>query len=208
MAQEQSLTLECHQPDHVELVSQSVRQDIGQRVASDEQLMLCFRDGNDTAFGTLYARHKGPLYRYFLRAGLPSAHSEDLLQDVWLSLIRTRETYKVKAKFTSLLYKMAYNRFMDHIRRQNVMRSEGDKPLESLPAPLMSQPERVFEQEEKQRALEEAVMGLTEKLRQVFILRIDSELSLYEISEILDIPYETVKSRYRYAAERLAQHLN
>ena len=72
---------------------------------ADETLMLCYRDGDAEAFARLYARHKGPLYRYLLRQCGPSAIAEELFQDVWLKLIAARAGYTVQAKFTTWLYR-------------------------------------------------------------------------------------------------------
>src|SRR5688572_8455172 len=79
--------------------------------------MLRYRDGDARAFEALYARHKGPLYRYFLRLARPAAVAEELFQDAWTNLIRARANYEVRAKFTTWLYRLAHNRLVDHYRR-------------------------------------------------------------------------------------------
>lgn len=74
---------------------------------ADETLMLRYRDGNTQAFARLYARHKGPLYRYLLRqCGMPAV-AEELFQDIWLKLIAARAGYTVQARFTTYLYRLA-----------------------------------------------------------------------------------------------------
>jgi RNA polymerase sigma-70 factor (ECF subfamily) len=72
--------------------------------------MLRYRAGNADAFAKLYERHKGPLYRYFLRhCGVPAV-AEELFQDVCLNVVRAREQYTVQAKFSTYLYRLAQNR--------------------------------------------------------------------------------------------------
>src|SRR3989338_2041680 len=58
--------------------------------SSDEELMLLYRDGEAGAFDTLYARHKGGIYRYLARQCRDAAAAEELFQDVWMKLIRAR----------------------------------------------------------------------------------------------------------------------
>lgn len=86
----------------------------------DEQLMLQFRDGNQAAFATLYQRHKGSLYRYFLRqlgAG-NGGRAEELYQDVWYRVIDKRENYAPTAKFTTWLYHIAHHLVIDEHRKR------------------------------------------------------------------------------------------
>ena len=84
---------------------------------SDEELMLAYRDGDAGAFDTLYRRHKGPVYRYMLRQCRDAGVADELFQDVWMNLIRARESYTVQAKFTTYIYTMAHNRLIDHYRK-------------------------------------------------------------------------------------------
>jgi len=86
--------------------------------ARDEELMVAYRDGNLGAFEALYRRHKGGLYRYLLRQCRDNAVAEELFQDVWLNLIRSRGSYVVSSRFTTYLYRVAHNRLIDHYRRQ------------------------------------------------------------------------------------------
>ena len=83
---------------------------------SDEALMLHYRDGDVRAFEALYERHKGPLFRYFLRQSVQHAVAEELFQEVWTNLIKSRHRYQVRAKFTTLLYRIAQNRLIDYRR--------------------------------------------------------------------------------------------
>jgi hypothetical protein len=85
-------------------------------IASDEELMERYRDGDAGAFDLLYARHKGGVYRYMLRQCNDRGIAEELYQDVWTNLIRARAGYAVTAKFTTWLYRLAHNRLIDHYR--------------------------------------------------------------------------------------------
>ena len=84
--------------------------------SSDEDLMLAYAAGDAAAFDTIYARHKGGVFRYLLRQCRDAGVAEQLFQDVWMNLIRVRATYRVSARFTTWLYTLAHNRLVDHHR--------------------------------------------------------------------------------------------
>src|SRR5258708_32912845 len=82
--------------------------------ASDEQLMLAYAGGDAAAFETLYARHKGPLFRFVLRSVKARGEAEELFQDVWMRAIEARARYAPQAKFTTRLYTLAHTRIVAH----------------------------------------------------------------------------------------------
>ena len=82
---------------------------------ADETLMLRFSAGDAQAFEALYARHKSGVYRYFTRQ-CRQAIAEELFQDVWMRVVATSASYRVEARFTTFLYRIAHNRLVDHFR--------------------------------------------------------------------------------------------
>ena len=94
----------------------------------DSALMLRYRDGDVKAFETLYRRHKDPVYRYLLRLCRHRDTAEDVFQEVWGKIVRARESYRPTAKFTTFLYRVAHNCFIDHVRRNK--RHARNAPLE------------------------------------------------------------------------------
>ena len=84
---------------------------------ADESLMERYRDGDAGAFDVLYHRHKGGLYRYLLRLVKNQSLADELFQEVWSNLIRSRERYQPSAKFSTFLYQIAHHRVIDHIRQ-------------------------------------------------------------------------------------------
>jgi RNA polymerase sigma-70 factor (ECF subfamily) len=84
--------------------------------SSDEDLMLAYGAGDAGAFDTLYARHKGGVYRYILRQCRNAGIADELFQDVWMSAIRVRASYAPTARFTTWIYTLAHNRIVDHWR--------------------------------------------------------------------------------------------
>ena len=104
---------------------------------SDEDLMLHYAGGDLDAFQKLYERHRGGLYRYFLRQGNPSV-AEELFQDVWARVIQSRKRYRPKAAFKTWLYTLAHNRLIDYWRR------EGSRPIETGMMTTRRRPHRIL----------------------------------------------------------------
>ena len=86
--------------------------------SSDEDLMLAYARGEMRAFETLYARHRGPLYRFVLRSIRNRALADELYQEVWSRVVAARARYRPQAKFSTWLLQIAHNLMIDHFRRQ------------------------------------------------------------------------------------------
>src|SRR5262245_33451448 len=86
-------------------------------VIDDSALMLRYRDGDLRAFEVLYARHKGPLYRYLQRLCRDRDAVNDLFQEVWGKVIASRERYEARAQFNTFLFRIAHNCAIDYFRR-------------------------------------------------------------------------------------------
>jgi RNA polymerase sigma-70 factor, ECF subfamily len=180
--------------------------------ASDEQLMLQYRAGDAGAFDRLYARHRAPLYRYFLRQVRPAAVAEELFQDVWMNLIRTRGHYEVRAKFTTWLYRLAHNRLVDHYRRTAaramlIGEDDPDAAIESIPDEPLREPENELDRRRLVAQLMRVLDELPAAQREAFLLREEGGLSLEEIAEATGTNVETAKSRLRYGLAKLRHRL-
>ena len=179
--------------------------------ARDEDLMLAYAGGHAAAFDTLYARHKGPVYRYMLRHCGSAGTADELFQDVWLNVVRSRAGYAPTAKFTTWLYTLARNRLVDHWRSSGQVGfvsidGEDDDAcslIESLPGTRTGQPEIVVESREIGRRLAQALATLPIVQREAFLLQQEAGLSLAEIAALTGAGEETVKSRLRYATAKL-----
>jgi RNA polymerase sigma-70 factor (ECF subfamily) len=172
---------------------------------SDEALMLAYRDGDAGAFETLYARHRGGLYRFVLRQCGNRALADELYQDVWMNLIAARSRYVPSAKFSTFLYQVARNRVIDHFRAlgRNLEDPENDDDPFDPPAPPAAQPDMAIERREAASRLLKAVESLPPVQREAFLLHQEGELTLEEIAQVTGVGRETVKSRLRYALARL-----
>jgi RNA polymerase sigma-70 factor (ECF subfamily) len=177
---------------------------------SDEELMLRFGSGDAAAFDVLYTRHRGGVFRYLLRQCGSRPAAEELLQDIWLNLVQARARYAVEAKFTTWLYTLAHNRLIDHFRRHKSAHlisldgDEEDDPIELAAQPTV-QPERRAEAREQAARLLALVESLPAAQREAFLLQEEGGLSLEQIAEVTGTGRETVKSRLRYALDKLRE---
>ena len=180
---------------------------------SDEALMIRYRDGDAQAFEVLYARHKGPLYRYLRRQCENVAHAEELFQDVWMKLIGARARYEARAKFTTYLYHLAHNRLIDHYRRAKTgipisYDDDADESLiEQVPDSDVHEPDNELDRRRLGQRLLAQLAALPEAQREAFLLREEGGLSLAEIAAATGVNAETAKSRLRYALARLRREL-
>lgn len=174
---------------------------------SDEALMQGYRGGDAGAFEILYSRHKGGLYRYLLRKCGNAAIAEELFQDIWMKLIGAREHYEVRAKFTTWLYQMARNHYIDYYRREKIsatpVPSAGDCDPEDVPARPQEEPQHLAEVHEQADILMQLLDQLPDEQREAFVLREEGGFSLEEIAAITGVNPETAKSRLRYAVNKL-----
>ena len=171
-----------------------------------------YREGDSEAFAILYQRHKGALYRYFLRQCETAAQAEELFQDVWLRLIRSRKRYTIQAKFTTYLFRLAHNRLVDHYRRQSKRQETAwDVETEQIEEPPSADTGEGLEHQVQVRQQAQQLMTLLHDLplpqREAFLLREESGMSLEEIAQATQVSRETAKSRVRYAIARLRRGL-
>ncbi len=173
----------------------------------DSALVLRYRDGDVAAFEALYKRHNDALYRYLLRVCKHRDSAEDIFQEVWGKIIKARESYRPTAKFTTFLYRVAHNCFIDHIRRNKrhmqIVDVEPDHQPDTADCTEMQ-----VERSLARRRLLEALRELPDEQRDVFLLHEEAGLGLDDIASITGSNRETAKSRLRYAVKKLRIAIN
>ena len=173
----------------------------------DAQLMLAYARGEMRAFETLYARHRGALYRYLVRQARDGEIANDLFQEVWSRVIVNRARYEPRAKFRTFLFTLAHNCFIDHCRRMKArpmrMGIDDADAADLLPADEAALPGAEIERDEVSRRYRAALATLPAEQRDVYLLHEESELSLDEIARVTGVGTETAKSRLRYAVGKL-----
>ena len=175
--------------------------------ADDSALMLRYRDGDVAAFEVLYRRHNDAIYRYLLRLSGHRDTTDDVFQDVWGKIVKARETYRPTARFTTFLYRVAHNCFIDHLRRNK--RHAHDMPLNEQ---LLSNPgeslEMTTERSLARERLAEALTTLPDKQRDAFLLHEEGGLGVDDIAAVTGCNRETAKSRLRYAVAKLRKAID
>ena len=171
-------------------------------IPEDSALMLRYKDGDTSAFETLYTRHNDALYRYLLRLCRHRDTAEDIFQDVWGKIIKARTNYRPTAKFSTFMYRVAHNCFIDHIRRNK--RHANSTELEpELHADTAELPEMSTERSLAKERLELALGELPEEQRDAFLLHEEAGLSIDQVASVTGCNRETAKSRLRYAVKKL-----
>jgi RNA polymerase sigma-70 factor (ECF subfamily) len=183
---------------------------------SDEDLVRGIKEGDLKAFSELVRRHERPLINFFYRQTWDKHRAEDMAQEIFLRLYRAMDRYDPRAKFTTYLYTMARNLWIDRIRSvmaqpkvASLDNRVGGSETEARELIPINTPEpgdaaeRIEEMEDVRRALNQ----LPEEYRVVVLLAEFQQMRYQEIGEVLGIPVGTVKSRMHHAIERLKELL-
>jgi RNA polymerase sigma-70 factor (ECF subfamily) len=185
---------------------------------ADALLLTRYAQGDSAAFERLYARHERPVFRFLLRSVRNAGIAEELLQDVWMSVIRNAARFEARARFTTWLYRIARNRLIDHWRSADPdLLDRLDEPLAAdseltlgdvLSADPCDQPEVRLQDRLQARHFLAAVETLPVAQRETFLLHAQAGLSLEQVSVLTGAGVETIKSRFRYASAKLRTAMN
>ena len=183
---------------------------------TDEALLARYRRGDVDAFRALVRRHQRALYNFALRQVRVPSVAEDIVQDVFVRIVQNVQTFKEESRFSTWAYTIARNLCIDHLRKGAHRRhasldqpshsgdDDGDgTPLGEKVAGSAMPADRTVIGKQLQAHIRAAVEALPEDQREVFLMRQVSELPFKEIAEIVGVSENTVKSRMRYALERL-----
>ena len=170
---------------------------------TDEKLMQRYAKGDAKAFDQLYARHRAPLYRYFIRQVNNPATANDLYQGAWEKIIKGREKYRPTAPFKVWMYRVAHNHLVDYYRRM--------RPVDSVEPDTLSDtradPSQDVIDGEQNELLRAGITALPEEQRNTLLLQLETGLKMEDIAKVTGVGRETVKSRLRYAVNYLKRSL-
>lgn len=180
----------------------------------DARLVKLARKGDQGAFAELVDLYKDKLFHLGYRMLSNRHEAEDVVQETFLRVHKNWSRYDDKQKFSTWIYRIATNLCIDRLRKR--------KPSYYLDAEMNDQegmdgytlfpgddktPETEYLLSETQRTIHQAIAGLPAKYKSVIILRYLQEMSLQEISEVLDMPVTTVKTRVHRGREFLRKKL-
>ena len=166
---------------------------------ADELIVVRCQLGEPEAFDDLIARWHGPLWQYIRRMSGRDDEAQDLLQDVWLRVIRGIARLRDGSRLRGWLFGITRRVLMDRLRRQYALPPSSEITTDDLAAdPEPPDREASFE------ALDAAIETLPLIEREILTLFYLRDLSLVEIADTLNIPVGTVKSRL-FRARRMAR---
>jgi RNA polymerase sigma-70 factor (ECF subfamily) len=163
--------------------------------------MLKVRDGEVGKLGLLFERHHGSLYNYFVRLTNRRDASEDLVQEVFLRVLKYRHTYRGESQFTVWMYRIARNAWVDYFkkaRREVPFNEEAEEPISEDPNPGEN-----LEDQQKIAHLRSALARLSPDKREVLVLSRYQDMKYEEIAGLLGCAVGTVKARVHRAIKDL-----
>jgi RNA polymerase sigma-70 factor (ECF subfamily) len=185
----------------------------------DAVLMLRVKRGDREAFAGLLEKYKQPVMNFVCRSLRDETEAEDLAQNVFLQVYKSRSRYKQTAKFSTWLFTIARNLCLNELRRryrhpaesieetqaENESR-EGGPQRQYEDKSQMAPPEKLLQGELAQK-IEEALAELPENQRSAILLCRQDELSYEEIAEVLDCSLSATKSLIHRGRETLKEKL-
>jgi RNA polymerase sigma-70 factor (ECF subfamily) len=184
--------------------------------SSDAQIMLRVKEGDDAAFEYLVQKYRRPMLSFMFRMAHNSAVAEDLAQEVFLRVYRSREKYEASAKFTTWLYRIASNLAVNHARDTRHQRPENTVSLDEpdqesgltmdLPDNSLSAEEAIVRQE-RLAAIRQRVEALPERQKMALIMHKYQQMDYRQIAEVLKLSESAIKSLLFRAYETLRVQL-
>jgi RNA polymerase sigma-70 factor (ECF subfamily) len=170
----------------------------------DENLVERASGGDDQAFAELVRRHQGKVRGLLLRLSANPTLADDLAQEVFLRAYRGLVGFEGRSRFSTWLYRIAYNVFLNHRTRGKELAAlpQGFESRAAAPEGELS-PSRF----DMRRDLAAAIARLPERYRAVVTLYYIEDVSYPEIAEVLDLPLGTVKTHLHRAKKQLREHL-
>ena len=181
------------------------------RQRTDEDLVDSVLQGNIRDFDVLIERWQKPLYNFILRFMNSEEEARDACQDSFVNAYRNLAKFKKQSKFSSWLFKIAINRSNTLLRKQKRWKTffdpMGDQQNFADVQSEEHNAEHTVEKEQIYSRIRKAIAMLPPEQRTVLLLKEYEGLKFHEISEMLDCPVSTVKSRMYYALDGLRKAL-
>lgn len=175
---------------------------------SDEALYERMIEGDMGAFDRLYARYERPLFGFLRAHSGGGSEAEDLLNEVFLAILRERDAGRSVRSFRAFIYQVARNLCLNRLRsKKRAGRALHDAAHAQVAAEPVPHAEQQMERCELAQALQRAVERLPQALAELYQLRA-AGLSVDELAEVLAIPPGTVKSRTHEMVRLLREEMH
>jgi RNA polymerase sigma-70 factor (ECF subfamily) len=183
---------------------------------SDAEIMLRVKAGDEPAFDCLVQKYRRPMVGFMYRMSHNAAAAEDLAQEVFLRVYRSRQNYEASAKFTTWLYRIATNLAVNYARDTRYERPENtvslDEPREEtgqtleLPDASLTAEEAILRRE-RLAAIRKRVQALPERQRIAVVMHKYQHLDYRQIGDVLKLSESATKSLLFRAYETLREQL-
>jgi RNA polymerase sigma-70 factor (ECF subfamily) len=183
---------------------------------SDAQVMLRVKAGDQSAFEYLVQKYRRPMLSFMYRMAHNTAAAEDLAQEVFLRVYRSRESYEASAKFTTWLYRIASNLAVNHARDTRHQRPETTVSLDEpdqetgltmdVPDSSLTAEEAIVRRE-RLAAIRQRVQALPERQRIAVVMHKYQQMDYRQIAEVLKLSESAIKSLLFRAYETLRVQL-
>jgi len=183
---------------------------------SDAEIMLRVREGDDAAYNLLVQKYHKPIIHFMFRMVHNQAVAEELAQEVFLRVYRSRQTYRAEARFTTWLYRIATNLGVNHARdtkheraAQNIYLDQPDPETGTTPdvADVRATVEQELVRDERMKAIRQHVMALPERQRTAVLMHKYQGLDYKQIGEVLKLSESATKSLLFRAYQTLRERL-
>jgi RNA polymerase sigma-70 factor (ECF subfamily) len=170
---------------------------------TDEDLMRAVRGGDLAQLGVLFDRYHVALFDFLSRMTGDRAAAEDLVQDIFVRILKYRATYRDDGRFETWVFRIARNARADYFRTRVAAEPLAGEALDRPSA--AAGPARQFEEERERRRLRCALMRLREDKRELIVLARYRGMRLDQIAALLDVDVGTVKVRLHRAVRELRE---
>ena len=167
---------------------------------TDEELMVAVREGRLDQLEPLFGRHRDALYDFFSRLTGSRVSSEDLVQEVFVRILKYRRSYREANRFVTWMYQIARNARADYLRKHRIV---PETAAFTGTEQGITMPSRQLEENEEKALLQCALMQMSESNRELLILARFQEMKYIDIAELLGIDVRVVKSRVHRAMKEL-----
>jgi RNA polymerase sigma-70 factor (ECF subfamily) len=179
---------------------------------SDEQIVERALTGDAEAFGEIVLRWERRIFALSFGMLGREEDARDATQETFLAAFRNLRAFRGEAKVSSWLHRIAVNQCITRqrrakVRNESAIETEEEKNAANFSSPSRYSPARLVEGRQRTAAVRVAVNSLPHDLRQVIVMKEFEELTFKEISEALDLPLSTVKSRLYTALRQLQMRL-
>jgi RNA polymerase sigma factor (sigma-70 family) len=171
---------------------------------TDESIMEAVKNGDLQKASLLFERYHKRIYNFLARMAMDRELAEDLTQNVFLRLIRYKNSYREGAKFQSWIYQVARNVFSDHYQA-NKGRFSNYVDVEKI-EDRMADTNEIDEMDEKEKILHRSLAKLTEEQRELLVLTRFQHMKYEDVAAVMDTTVANIKVKVHRAILKLREH--